>query len=227
MTTVRDIQRALIARGYSVGKSGADNDMGRDTIAAIAKFQADKKLDVKWPGTVGPKTLAALGLDGRAPEDPPWVLEARRKIGLHEVRDNKTLREWLKSDGNTLGDPAKLPWCGDFVETVIAKALPREILVTNPYWALNWTKFGVAIDKVALGAIAAFSRPGGGHVGLIVGHDKTYYHVLGGNQSNAVTISKIEKTRRAGSLRWPASYPLPTKGLAMSTINATITTNEA
>ncbi|BCH23502.1 hypothetical protein [Mesorhizobium sp. L-8-3] len=45
---------------------------------------------------------------------PPWIAIARAKIGQHEKIYNKKLRDWLKSDGHALGDPAKLPWCGDF-----------------------------------------------------------------------------------------------------------------
>jgi uncharacterized protein (TIGR02594 family) len=236
MTTVLDVQRALIARGYDIGRSGADGILGRMTIAAIRKFQADRKLHVKWLGTIGPITLAALGLSGEAAPEPgvsadeivpPWVALARRKIGLHEKTNNKTLRDWLKSDGNTLGDPAKLPWCGDFIETVIAVTLPDEPLPGNPYWALNWKAFGRPIDIVGLGAIAPFVRPGGGHIGMIVGHDASYFHVLGGNQSNAITITKIAKNRLSGPLRWPATYPLPTEALPRRELDATISTNEA
>ena len=35
--------------------------------------------------------------------------------------------------------------------------------------------------------------------------------VLGGNQSDAITITKIRKNRlRDGGIRWPAGFPLPT-----------------
>ena len=36
---------------------------------------------------------------------------------------------------------------------------------------------------------------GGGHVGLSVGEDETAFHVLGGNQADAVSISRIAKSR--------------------------------
>ncbi|BCH32647.1 hypothetical protein MesoLjLc_45770 [Mesorhizobium sp. L-8-10] len=236
MTTTLDVQRALIALGYDLGPTGADGIPGRRTTAAVRQFQADRGLAVKWPGTIGPITLAALGLSGdAAPEPgvpagevvPPWIAIARAKIGQHEKIHNKTLRDWLKSDGHTLGDPAKLPWCGDFVETCLALALPDEPLPGNPYWALNWRQFGRPIDIVALGAVAAFVRPGGGHVGFVVGHDRSYFHVLGGNQTNAVTITKIAKDRLSGPLRWPSSYALPTEALPYRDIDATVSTNEA
>lgn len=235
MPTIVEIQKALLNLGYDLGDAGVDGIFGRDTIAAVKKFQKDKNLDIKWPGTIGPKTVKALGLTGEAVSDPgvvdtgtvpPWVALARTKIGLHEKNNNKKLSDWLKSDGNTLGDPAQLPWCGDFMETVIAVTLPQEPMVTNPYWALNWKKFGIATDIVALGAIAPFQRPGGGHIAIVVGHENGYFHVLGGNQSNAVSIMKIDKDRLSGPLRWPKTYPKPKSALPMSTIDGTVSHNE-
>lgn len=239
MPTIRQVQKALNLAGAKP-PIAEDNDLGRATIAAIAAFQKAKGLDVKYPGTIGPKTLAALGFDagdklvierafsiGTAPvAAPPWLIEARRRLGLHEIRDNKTLREYLKSNGGSIGDPAKVPWCGDFVETVIAKTLPHEPLPSNPYWALNWSKFGRALKAPAMGAIATFKRDGGGHVAFVIGQDATYFHVLGGNQSNAVTITKIAKAR-LDALRWPATYDMPRGALALTTLNATISRNEA
>jgi hypothetical protein len=46
-----------------------------------------------------------------------------------------------------------------------------------------------------LGDILTFKRNAGGHVGFYVGEDATAYHVLGGNQSNQVSVSRIAKSR--------------------------------
>lgn len=55
---VRRIQRALEAKGYSVGNSGIDGDFGVDTYAAVCKFQSDRGLEID--GIVGPMTQTAL-----------------------------------------------------------------------------------------------------------------------------------------------------------------------
>lgn len=230
---IKRVQKALLDAGFDPGK--IDGELGRRTTKAIKNFQEAKGLDIKWPGTLGPKTLNALGIDNIPQNsagnliDPPWVLEIRRRIGLQEKRDNKSLSEFLKSDGRFLGDPAKNPWCGDLQDTVIARTLPKEPLLSNPYWALNWQKFGVSLPSgmVPLGAIAPFKRPGGGHIGTIMGHDKNYYHVGGGNQSDSISIAKILKARLVGGLRWPATYDLPTMSMAMTSIKATVTHNES
>jgi uncharacterized protein (TIGR02594 family) len=136
------------------------------------------------------------------------MVEAKKVMGLHEDRDRAVLAKWLKSDGKTLGDPSKLPWCGDFVDTAIELALPDEPrpgkLGENPYWALNWLLFGKACNP-AYGAVVAFERPGGGHVGFLVGQDEKRFYVLGGNQGDTVSVTPIDRGRARG-YRWPTTY---------------------
>jgi uncharacterized protein (TIGR02594 family) len=161
---------------------------------------------------------------------PPWVTELRAVLGLHELRDNAKLSAWLRSDGKTLGNPGKLPWCGDAVDTAIARALPSEprpgALGKNPYWARNWRLLGKDTSP-CLGAVLVFSRDGGGHVGFAVGHDATHFHVLGGNQGDTVSVVRIAKSRLLAA-RWPATATVPKLPLPrMSTNAAGVSTNEA
>jgi uncharacterized protein (TIGR02594 family) len=161
--------------------------------------------------------------------DLPWMVEAKKVNGLHEVNDNAALSKWLKSEGKTLGNPAKLPWCGDFVDTAMALGLPGEPrpgpLGENPYWALNWLHFGVPCGDV-YGAVAAFKRPGGGHVGFLVGMDRTRYYVLGGNQGDTVSIVPILRSRCQG-LRWPSTFKGKAKPAMIMESSAKASTDEA
>jgi uncharacterized protein (TIGR02594 family) len=159
----------------------------------------------------------------------PWIVEGKTVWGLHETRDNARLRTWLRSDGKTLGDPAALPWCGDYVETAIKNSLPNEPfageLGKNPYWARNWLQFGVSTNPV-YGAVGVFERGSGGHVGFLVGEDNTDYYVLGGNQSDSVNIVRIVKARHLGC-RWPSSFANPNRALPrMTASNIPRSTNE-
>lgn len=150
-------------------------------------------------------------------KNPPWIEKGLEVLGLHEARDKAALSKWLRSDGATLGDPSKLPWCGDYVDTCIGLSLPDEPmpgkLGENPYWALNWGLLGVKVAP-CLHAIVTFKRPSGGHVGFLMGEDKTHYKVLGGNQGNTVSYAWIEKSRMR-AIRWPSTaakmvrHPLP------------------
>tara|TARA_R110002126_G_scaffold44153_2_gene126133 strand:+ start:545 stop:1216 length:672 start_codon:yes stop_codon:yes gene_type:complete len=44
------------------------------------------------------------------------------------------------------------------------------------------------------GAVLVFERGSGGHVGFAIGQDDTNFYVLGGNQSDAVTVARIAKS---------------------------------
>lgn len=56
---VKHVQNALIVAGYSVGKTGADGDFGKNTEAAVIRFQKEKGLEAD--GIVGKNTVEALG----------------------------------------------------------------------------------------------------------------------------------------------------------------------
>ena len=171
-------------------------------------------IDGLWGLRTARAMKALLAANGRvasvAPLDLlPWITEAKSALGRREARDRNWLMDWLKRDGRSLGDPSKNPWCGDFVETCIRMGLPDEPLLgalgTNPYWARNWLLFGREVQPIT-GAVLVFVRGSGGHVGFAIGQDDTHFYVLGGNQSDAVTIARIVKSRLLGA-RWPATYP--------------------
>ena len=217
--------------------------MTPDTREAIRLIQSGLEALGHSPGAVdglwGLRTARAmkalLAANGRpasmAPPGPlPWITEAKTALGRHEVRDRSWLMDWLKRDGRSLGDPSKNPWCGDFVETCIRIALPDEPLLgalgSNPYWARNWMLFGQPVRPV-IGAVLVFERGSGGHVGFAIGQDDTHFHVLGGNQSDAVTIARIAKSRLLGA-RWPATVPPRAQRLpVMKPGEYLTTTNEA
>ena len=53
-----------------------------------------------------------------------------------------------------------------------------------------------------------FKRKGGGHVGLYVGHDASAFHVLAGNQSDRVSITRLSRNRLV-AVRRPAYRAQP------------------
>jgi uncharacterized protein (TIGR02594 family) len=191
-------------------------------------------IDGLWGLRTARALKSLLAANGRAvslaPVGPlPWITEAKTALGRNEARDRSWLMDWLKRDGRSLGDPGKNPWCGDFVETCIRMALPDEPLLgalgANPYWARNWLLFGQAVRPIT-GAVLIFERGSGGHVGFAVGQDHTHFYVLGGNQSDAVTIARIAKSRLLG-VRWPQTYPLRPEPLpTMAPGESLTTTNE-
>lgn len=238
----KDLQRGLIQLGYDLGPAGADGVFGRVTQAAVRAFQADYRVSVQWPGTVGPKTESALatavslktGAPVVAPTGAPlipWMEEAQRLKGVKEVvgkGSNATILKWAAAIGGWVKSyftDDDIPWCGLFVAHCIGATLSNEPLPSNPLGALNWKTFGVA-SKPAPGAILVFRRSGGGHVGFYVGEDATAYHVLGGNQSNAVNVTRVAKDRHEAT-RWPISATLSAAGPVHLTTSGALSTNEA
>lgn len=195
------VQTRLEFHGFNPG--AVDGAYGRRTRNALIAFQRENNLSPNGNATA--ETVAKLRTSAlpnaapkrELPEEFPWMGIGLRKKGLHENRDNTALREFLKSDGHALGDPAKLPWCGDFVETCLALALPEEALPINPYMARNWLKFGKE-SAPTYGAVLVFERPGSawsGHVCFYCAEDATHFHVLGGNQSDSISVTRIARNR--------------------------------
>lgn len=210
---IKEIQQALKAAGFDPGP--VDGIWGRKTIVALRGFQAKKGLEAD--GVVGPKTLAALFPAAGGPAAPAasagdgmpvvWFEEAKRLLGTREkpgVASNQTILEWAKDlDIAYKGDD--IPWCGLFVAHCIASTLTEEPLPTIPLLARAWLKCGVK-SQPGEGAILVFWRgsktAATGHVGFYKGEDATAYHVLGGNQSDSVSVARIAKDRLLEA-RWP------------------------
>lgn len=218
--TTRELQQALKARGFDPGD--IDGVMGRNTIAAIRAFQAANGLEVD--GVAGRNTRAAL-LAGevKAAPDPlhdlamPWFIEAQRAIGVQEdtsPASNPLIIGWARRLRIDYAAD-EISWCGLFVAHCIGLTLPGEALPINPLGARNWGKFGVACPVPQPGAVMTFWRgsPSGwqGHVGFYVGEDATAYHILGGNQVDAVNVKRFARNRFL-TARWPKSAPPLTGG---------------
>lgn len=215
---VRDIQIALAAAGMVTGP--IDGIWGRQTIAAVRAFQRAKGLEVD--GIVGPMTLAALfpvaapatgGLD-----DPRlvWFKEALRLQGTREVPasgNNPEILQWATNLEIDYGSD-DIAWCGLFVGHCVASTLDREPMPTNILRARAWGRFGIPTAPTP-GAIMVFwreSRQSGlGHVGFYAGEDDTAYRIVGGNQSNSVSLAWIGKDRFIDA-RWPATVAAPVPG---------------
>lgn len=212
MTFERWLQTRLNVHG---AKLAVDGDIGRLTIAALKAFQT--KQGLAPTGLADAATVAALrkGPAGTAAAPaapaatlPPWMYELVRRMGLHEVRDKAKLVEFLKL-GKFLGDPAKLPWCGDAVESAIVKTLPTESVPSNPFFAQNWKGFGIDPGGPMVGGIGVFAwSASAGHVGFISEVTSTHIGMVGGNQSNAITNARFLRDKRFIAARWPLTFPV-------------------
>ncbi|HYE38156.1 TIGR02594 family protein [Methylocaldum sp.] len=141
---------------------------------------------------------------------PLWVEIALNYLGQKEIPGKKTapfiekalvlMGAWWRDD--------ETPWCGVGLGAVIRMA---ELNPPKAYYrARAWLDWGKKLALPAYGCVVIFERGGAGHVGLVVGVDtRNRLMVLGGNQSNAVTIAPFDPSRVLG-YRWPLDthYPL-------------------
>lgn len=207
------LQSRLTAHGHPVGING---DWGRVSIEGLKAFQ--KKMGLPITGVADRASVDALKIDPDAPEPsqnvtppaetmPPWMAEMHRRMGLHEVQHKANLIDFLRI-GKFLGDPASLPWCGDAVESCIAKVLPAEPLPANPFWAQGWAAFGISARAPIVGSIGVIKwSVSSGHVGFVAGIDGAKVVLLGGNQSNAITLASFPREKFI-AFRWPKTFPI-------------------
>lgn len=147
-----------------------------------------------------------------------WIAEARKHIGLKEVRGakhNTTIQQWLKSLNAWWSDD-ETAWCGVFTAHCLRVADVK--YPKHWYRALDYLNYGAKLKKPAYGCIAVKTRNGGGHVCFVVGRDKKTNKLvcLGGNQSDMVCFalyneSDFEAFMWYGKTNTPAQgrYELP------------------
>ncbi|WP_429813599.1 TIGR02594 family protein [Ensifer sp. B1-9] len=220
-----------------------DSVPGRQMVAGLKRFQQASGL--KPTGLADEATVGLLRRDPQKPgvdltmfekmpipTEPVWMREARRFMGLKEVAgagSNSTIIGWAKRLGGWVASyytNDDIPWCGLALAHWISFTLPSEPLPGNYLSALAWANFGIRLETPARGAVLVFKRPGGGHVGLYVGEDASHFHVLGGNQSNSVSVTRIEKARLV-AIRWPATGGEPAGGRVTLTASGAVSRNEA
>lgn len=128
---------------------------------------------------------------------PRMVEEGLKLHGTIETPgqgNNPTIMAWAAETGlQRIYTADSVPWCGLFMAVVAKRA--GKSLPSSPLWALSWSQWGQAGGQPRLGDVLTFKRDGGGHVAMYVGEDQFCYHVLGGNQSDAVTITRIKRER--------------------------------
>jgi len=221
------VQERLNELGF--GPLVVDGVQGPRTDAAIVAFK--RSIGLRARPFVGPITLAALAPPMRASAgsgDLPWMTYATSVKGLHEGRDYAQLRRWFDASVAWI-DPREIPWCGAFVATAVRQWDPDAAIPENPLGARNWGKFGLEVSP-QFGAILTFwrgSRSGWkGHTGFYWAEDNSAFHVLGGNQSNAVTVTRISKTRFLNA-RWPEGAPQHGKRILVDAGGRPLSTNEA
>lgn len=180
------IQKKLKELGHDPGT--LDGIWGTDTRAAVA---------------------AHLGVKGaRAPAsdavEAPWMALARAQIGTKEVAgagNNASVISFYTEAGVPQKEDA-VPWCAAFVGAMLKRAGYKG---TSSLMARSYLNWGTELTKPRAGCVAVFKRgaPPAGHVAFVEEWEGNIVRVLGGNQSDAVTVTSYSRASVLG-FRWPS-----------------------
>jgi uncharacterized protein (TIGR02594 family) len=136
---------------------------------------------------------------------PRWLALAWADLGVAETpgarHTERVLRYYADVGHPEIADD-ETAWCAAFAGSCLERA---GIASTRSLMARSYLAWGEPLDGFRHGAVAVLSRtadPALGHVGFLVGETEGHVVLLGGNQSDAITVEAFPRTRLLG-LRWP------------------------
>jgi uncharacterized protein (TIGR02594 family) len=138
-------------------------------------------------------------------EQPGWMAEAWTHLFARERQGrvhNPEILAFFRDAGHGGIGSDEVPWCAAFVGACLERG---GVSGSGSLTARSYLGWGETLARGRLGAIAVFRRgsdPSAGHVGFLVGETDDDLIVLGGNQSDAVTVARYSRQRLLG-LRWP------------------------
>lgn len=169
-------------------------------------FQAPENLQdfSSDPQYMGALRTAATGpySAGLDLEDGSTPLSLASKfIGMDENTNKATLSAFFRKAGGQTLDPSETAWCAAFVNSVLGAHGKGG---TDSLAARSFLSYGEPVTTPSRGDIVVLRRGTQGwqgHVGFYVGEEGDNILVLGGNQSNKVSIDKYPKRRLLGYRR--------------------------
>lgn len=134
------------------------------------------------------------------------VATAVNYIGYTERTHRAELREFIGVD------PVRTEWCAAFVNSVLEESnIPSNRDHQYPLTARAFLDWGIEVDEqdIEPGDLVVFPRGNQGwqgHVGFFIRevdvNGKKYYYILGGNQSNMVSIEMYPASSSLGIRRY-------------------------
>lgn len=139
------------------------------------------------------KSIEQVVVDATAAGKQLTTVLAEQFIDLHEnnAQHAKTLVTFFKNMGVGLTNPAAVPWCAAFVDSIVKASGEAG---TGSLLARSFLKWGNPVKEPQRGDVVVIQRGSRngplGHVGFFDGYDKDgNVLVLGGNQNNKVSVA--------------------------------------
>jgi len=136
---------------------------------------------------------------------PRWILEAERLLGIKEVpgiKANEEIIALFRDSGHEDVTSDETAWCAAAVGGTLARAGFKN---TGSLAARSYEKYGKALskpEKYCIGVMKRGDSSWQGHVGYVLDWDKTTVTMLGGNQSDGMTVAKFPRNKFL-AFRWP------------------------
>lgn len=132
-----------------------------------------------------------------------WIKTGLKFVGLREIKGSQhepeILQMWKDIKRGGIKDD-ETPWCAAYTGAMFER---NGIVSTRFEGSQSYLKWGEALDKPIYGCVCVGKRPGGGHVGFVVGMTSNGDPILlAGNQGDMVSIKAFPKERVLG-YRWP------------------------
>lgn len=139
-------------------------------------------------------------------DHPKWLEVAWAELGQREIAgsgDNPNIIEFFADIGQAADAHDEIAWCAAFVGACLERSgiVSTRSLLARSY--LDWGERAAApLRPGAVGVLSRGSDPALGHVGFVLGETDDSIILLGGNQSDAVTVQAFAKDRLI-DFRWP------------------------
>jgi len=148
-------------------------------------------------------------------QQPAWMAAAWAELGQAErpgAASNSRILDYFRAAGHAEIADDETAWCAAFVGACLERA---GVVSTRSLMARSYLAWGTATKAPSVGTVVVLSRgddPALGHVGFLVGETSTHLILLGGNQSNAVTVAAFDRARVLGFRAPPVPDPHPADG---------------
>lgn len=146
--------------------------------------------------------------------EPKWLTLARAELGTTEkdgpLSDPRVMAFFKEAGAKWVKDDSTTAWCAAFVTAILKRAGLPALSPDKALGARNYEQWGQRLDIPHLGCVGVKRRNGGekwqGHVGFVVAANQTTIWMLGGNQSNQVSIAPFSRWQFT-AFRWPEGVP--------------------
>lgn len=139
---------------------------------------------------------------------------ASSMLGKQEGKDHTVLSQFFKKSGVDSVDPRSTPWCAAYANSVLQAG---GLKGTGSLAARSFLNYGEEVNKsqASRGDVVVFGRQDAdhGHIGFVdhISADGKTVYVLGGNQSDSVSISARPTNQVLGFRRPPQGQEVKEK----------------